>query len=763
MFKVFRTSYTVLTFLFLFFVTTTSVNAEEKGDLRIVPIEKATQQAMNYFNIIQNNSNTDWKDSKLVFDRKLYDENKKITAYLFVVQKADQENGFIIVSGNEKIPGVIESTRKGANPFKTINKENSIYVSPISYLQKSDIEGSFIDLNTKKSVSKEKLEEINIFTNAQNTTSNIENIKKINGLTRSANAPYYNHKFIPNVPDYDWTHGCLPTAYANVSVYWANNGFPRLKNNQADYETYIIDTLPKLMKTDAQGNTFGNDGIAGTKEYWKKTGKYSVTIKEYKNKPVNPAVFEEYKKEIDKNRPAIITTQTHPIYKNHAVTGVGYEEIFDPAERVWHRSAIVHDEWMSTPQDHYLVWTPDIDNFYAVIPGADISSSNNVYKEKTSQVHYNWGLGAPEGQKNDEFSAKFDQSQHLEAGDYFMQTLADDYVKVNFDGKNIIDGWNNDSIGQIKRALLPKLTAGEHKIDTDFHELTGNAGIFSDVVPFDYWLAYYYPNKNLQGLPVDARVIKPFGQQQKLAEDNGEGAPTLKVPKDNFSARYTTVKRLPKGEYIIRGKADDGLRVYIDGKLVIDRWHGSGGFVEDARKIVIDDNTGATILGKSTEKDVHLIEVQYLEESGGSKVEFGIEPYATAVPFPHWTAEYYANKDLKGDAIVKGGKWSIDRFINIDFNWGSTSPYPSIPNDNFSARFTKLGLFENGNYEFEAKADDGVRIYVDDKRVIDSWIANGGDIRKVKIPMTAGVHKITVEYLELSGNANLKMDYRKVN
>ena len=76
----------------------------------------------------------------------------------------------------------------------------------------------------------------------------------------------------------------------------------------------------------------------------------------------------------------------------------------------------------------------------------------------------------------------------------------------------------------------------------------------------------------------------------------------MKVPKDNFSARYTTVKRLPKGEYIIRGKADDGLRVYIDGKLVIDRWYGSGGFVEDARKIVIDDNTGATILGKSTEK-----------------------------------------------------------------------------------------------------------------------------------------------------------------
>ncbi|PET90106.1 hypothetical protein CN527_31640, partial [Bacillus cereus] len=184
--------YTVLTFLFLLFLATTNVSAEENGDINAVPVEKATQQAKNYFNIIQNNSNTDWKESTLVLDRKLYDENKKLTAYLFVLQKENQDNGFIIVSGNEKLPGVIESTRKGANPYKEVDKENSIYVGPISYLQKSNTEDSFIDLNTKKSVSKKKLEEINMFTNAKNTTSNSGNIKKVNGLTRSANAPYYN-------------------------------------------------------------------------------------------------------------------------------------------------------------------------------------------------------------------------------------------------------------------------------------------------------------------------------------------------------------------------------------------------------------------------------------------------------------------------------------------------------------------------------------------------------------------------------------------
>lgn len=762
MFKVLKKSYSILMFLSVLFFVTTNAYAEEKHSVNNVPVEKATQQAKNYFEIIRKNSDANWKDSELVLDRSLYDENGQLTAYLFIILQENQENGFIIVSGNEKFPGILESTRKGTNPYKTVDKENSIYVGPISYFEKSGTEGSYIDLNTKKELSKTVLEEINMFTKVKNVSSENKNSKKSNNLVRSVNAPYYNHKYISNVPDFEWTHGCVPTAYANVIAYWANNGFPRLKNNQADYETYIIDTLPKLMKTDAVGATYANNGVAGAKEFWEKTGKYSVSIKEYNNKPVNPAIFEEYKKEIDKNRPTIITTEGHPIYRNHAMTGVGYEEIFDPAEKVWYRSAVVHDEWMATPQDHYVVWTPDIDSFYSIIPGGDIPSQDKIYREKTSQIHYNWGAGAPEGQNSDEFSAKFDQSQSLEAGDYFMQTLADDYVKVNFDGKNIIDGWNDASSGQIKRSLLPKLTQGNHKIDTDFYEKKGNAGVFSDVVPFDHWLAYYYPNKNLQGFPVDAKVIAPAGQQQKLAEDNGDGAPTSKVPKDNFSARYTTVKRLAKGEYIIRGKADDGLRVYIDGKLVIDCWNASA-YVEDARKVMIDDNTGATIFGKSTEKDIHLIEVQYLEGGGGSKVEFGMEPYVDAVLFPHWTAEYYANKDLKGDALVKGGKGSLDRFINIDFNWGNNSPHPSIPADNFSARFTKLGSFENGNYEFEVKADDGVRLYVDDKQVIDSWKPSAGDVRKVKVPMTAGWHIIKIEYLEVSGGAVLKADYKKVN
>ncbi|WP_253859299.1 PA14 domain-containing protein, partial [Bacillus cereus] len=420
-----------------------------------------------------------------------------------------------------------------------------------------------------------------------------------------------------------------------------------------------------------------------------------------------------------------------------------------------YRDIVVHDTWSDSPTDAYVNYDKSAKYFSSYITVTPF-----IFKEKKSNVHYNWGASGPFKNHTDDFMAIFDQSQNLNAGDYFVQTLADDRVRVTFDDKKIIDRWY-DSGGQIDRALLTNMTKGQHSIQTDFYENAGNAVIFSDIVPFDHWLAYYYPNKNLEGTPSDAKVIAPKGSEKVLFEDSGIGSPTSKVPNDNFSVRYTTIKRLPAGEYIIRGKADDGMRVFIDGKQVIDRWYGSGGYVEDAQKVIINDNAGAAVLGKSTEKDIHLVEVQYLEEGGLSKVEFGMEPYKNAILSPQWTAEYYPNKDLKGNALVKGGKGSIDQINNIDFNWGSASPSPIIPSDNFSARFTKIDTFEQGNYHFQAKADDGVRLYIDDKRILDSWGPNGGDIRTVTVPITAGQHKIVLEYLEEAGQALLQFTYKK--
>jgi RHS repeat-associated protein len=55
--------------------------------------------------------------------------------------------------------------------------------------------------------------------------------------------------------------------------------------------------------------------------------------------------------------------------------------------------------------------------------------------------------------------------------------------------------------------------------------------------------------------------------------------------------------------------------------------------------------------------------------------------------------------------------------------WGTGSPDPVIPVEKWSARFTgEIEFPDAGNYTLSLWADDGVRMWIDDKLVIDSWI-----------------------------------------
>jgi GH43 family beta-xylosidase len=60
-----------------------------------------------------------------------------------------------------------------------------------------------------------------------------------------------------------------------------------------------------------------------------------------------------------------------------------------------------------------------------------------------------------------------------------------------------------------------------------------------------------------------------------LDHDWGDGAPSKDVGKDRFSARWTGMLVPPEsGMYTLTAETDDGVRLWIDGKLVIDDWHG---------------------------------------------------------------------------------------------------------------------------------------------------------------------------------------------
>ena len=76
------------------------------------------------------------------------------------------------------------------------------------------------------------------------------------------------------------------------------------------------------------------------------------------------------------------------------------------------------------------------------------------------------------------------------------------------------------------------------------------------------------------------------------------------------------------------------------------------------------------------------------------------------------------------------------------------SPNHLIPEDEFSARWTRNLNLTEGYYEFSASADDGIRVFIDDKILIDEWRPQAFASFSKKLQIKGGSHKFRIEYFE---------------
>ena len=93
----------------------------------------------------------------------------------------------------------------------------------------------------------------------------------------------------------------------------------------------------------------------------------------------------------------------------------------------------------------------------------------------------------------------------------------------------------------------------------------------------------------------------------------------------------------------------------------------------------------------------------------------------------------------------------------INNDWGSGSTGSGVNADAFTARWVGTFDFEASGYEFTATSDDGVRVWVDGQLLIDQWKDQGATTYKATKAMTAGEHKVKVEYYENGGDAVAKV------
>ena len=97
----------------------------------------------------------------------------------------------------------------------------------------------------------------------------------------------------------------------------------------------------------------------------------------------------------------------------------------------------------------------------------------------------------------------------------------------------------------------------------------------------------------------------------------------------------------------------------------------------------------------------------------------------------------------------------------INFDWTTGSPGAGIPADRFSVRWTGMVTPAiTGTYTFRTTTDDGVRLWVNNVRIINRWVDQSATSNNASVSLTAGVPvPIRFEYYENAGFASAVLQW----
>lgn len=124
------------------------------------------------------------------------------------------------------------------------------------------------------------------------------------------------------------------------------------------------------------------------------------------------------------------------------------------------------------------------------------------------------------------------------------------------------------------------------------------------------------------------------------------------------------------------------------------------------------------------------------------------------------TGAYY--QTLAGDATHDFTKATLKLTrtdANVNFDFGTGAPAAALPSDGFQVRWTGMVTPRfTEQYTFYTQTDDGARLFVNGKQLVNKWVDMGATEWSGTISLTAGVPvTIMLEYYEASGGASAKL------
>ncbi|MBA4854072.1 PA14 domain-containing protein [Emticicia sp. BO119] len=411
----------------------------------------------------------------------------------------------------------------------------------------------------------------------------------------------------------------------------------------------------------------------------------------------------------------------------------------------------------------------------------NIDLTNPKVARIDSKIDFNWATGSPAtGIANDTYSARWIGeilAKYTET--YTLSVSADDGIRVWINNQLVLDRWVDQSFTTYN--FMVNLVAGQKvPVKVEYYENGGDAAVklewasvsqvkevipqsqlFGVVVPIapttppdgngNGLAATYYDNANLT-TPKLTRL------DNKIDFNWGSGSPDPSIGNETYSVRWQG-QILPRysEQYTFSITSDDGVKVWINNQLKVNKWV--------AQSSVTNTFTIDLTAGQKTS-----ILIEYYENTGNAMIKlewastsqvkeiipqsqlFGIEP--DPIVGTGLTGSYYNNRDLTSLKLTR-----IDKTIN--FNWGNGSPASSISNDTYSVRWEGFLLPRTTQvYNIMMTGDDGIKVWIDNRLIINKWIDQSPTTHSYAILLSGGVKvPVRIEYYENTGGAVARLEW----
>lgn len=265
--------------------------------------------------------------------------------------------------------------------------------------------------------------------------------------------------------------------------------------------------------------------------------------------------------------------------------------------------------------------------------------------------------------------------------------------------------------------------------------------------------AEYFNNRTLSGNPVLVRC------ESSINNDWGGGGPGGGVPTDNFSVRWTGRHTFDGATYTFIARADDGVRLSVDGTRIVDAWKDQGPTEYRA--------------SRSLGAGQHEVKVEFYENGGGAVAQVRWEKGSAPTPNPGPAPKPAPTRsevvvDDRAGGFSKGGQYWWEAGIgysshmwwtyvngNSVSSWGewranlaggTYEVYVFVPRDNATTRNARYEIYHQGGTATRA---------VNQNAYYDAWVSLGtysfgaGDGRRVRLTDATGE----------AGNSRLKVGF----